>query len=128
MPKRRPIGPPKWQKRKESKSKTNVLSVPMAAAKGITAVDTDKNVVFKIGLEGTVGQVAAAVAVPEAANEDVMTTVGLMSVAMMIAVMYLGAKLASKNRKAKLEVKVEPAGRAAPQARPEIATSTPWDL
>ena len=112
MPKRRPIGPPKWQKRKELKSKTKMFLGPMAAAKITTAVDTEKNVDFKIGLDGTAGLVAAATAELEAAKKDemtdVMTTVGSTSVATVIAVIFFVAKI-------KLEV--ETAGRVAPLAR-----------
>ena len=92
MPKRRPIGPPKRQKRKELKRKTKVLLGPIAVAKITTAVDTEKNVDFKIGLDGTVGlvAVAAAVAELEAMKEDgmadEMTTAGSTSVAIVTAV------------------------------------------
>ena len=112
MPKRRPIGPPKRQKRKELKRKTKVLLGPIEVAKITTAVDTEKNVDFKIGLDGTAGLVAAATAELEAAKKDemtdVMTTVGSTSVATVIAVIFFVAKI---------KVEVESAGRVAPLAR-----------
>ena len=75
MPKRRPFGPPNWQIKKELMTKTKVLSVAIAAAKAMIAVgikktDTVRNADFNIGLNGMVGLVAVAAAVPEVLNED----------------------------------------------------------
>ena len=92
MPKRRPLGPPKWQKKKELTTKTNEFPVPIATA-AMIATDTDSKADFKIGLDGTVGLEAAAVADSEAPKEDEMTTVGSTSVMTVIAVIFFVAKI-----------------------------------
>ena len=87
MPKRRPFGLPKRQKKKESTNKTNVSLEPIEAAMiavGIKKTDTDSSNDFNSGLDEMVGLVAVAAAVLEAPTEGgaTMMTGGLISAAL----------------------------------------------
>ena len=89
MPKRRPSGPPKRQKKIELTTTINVSSAPIVAAMiavGTKKTDTDSKADFNSGLNEMAGLVVVAEAVLEAPKEGgaVMTTGGLISVVIMI--------------------------------------------